>query len=52
MADVDTLHDLEVRSKPTLGKDGAYIGEIRSFASPLVPEGWLECDGGEYEIKK
>jgi microcystin-dependent protein len=23
----------------------AYIGEVRAFAFPFVPSGWLECDG-------
>lgn len=25
-----------------------YVGEIRMFAGPRVPEGWLWCNGAEY----
>lgn len=28
----------------------AFIGEIRSFGFNFVPEGWLPCYGGRYEV--
>lgn len=50
--ETNTSHPLDVKTKPIQLKDGSYIGEIRTFASPLIPDGWLECNGQEYAINE
>lgn len=29
---------------------GIYVGEIRTFAAPKLPDSWLLCDGKEYSV--
>ncbi len=35
--------------EPDLLPDGAYTGEVRTFAGEKLPKGWLPCDGKEYD---
>jgi len=36
---------------PAPTKDGrAYVGEIRAFAGPKCPDGWVPCDGSKMVI--
>jgi len=52
MATIQAKHELEITAAPIRTKDGAYIGEIRTFGSPVVPDNWLECNGNAYKIKQ
>lgn len=46
------MADVIASGKPVLQKDGAYIGEIRTFASDHAPDNWLECDGRSFKISE
>jgi hypothetical protein len=36
--------------KPIPQNDGTYVGEVRSFAAEMIPDGWIECDGRSLTI--
>jgi microcystin-dependent protein len=38
------------RGAPLPAGDGRYVGEIRLFPGTYVPDGWLACDGEEFNV--